>query len=338
MVYGAIQNASNNTARSQQQQDFRLGMSNLGHCRQYATLLTKQVPMSDITDKTAAFIGTVLGGAIEAQLQLEHPDWLFQTEGIYTIPSGGEVACHPDIVIPASAGASIEEFMASLEGDGPVRYPQSVWDLKSKDQLETIKKYGPTQQQRFQIHGYAQAMIDKGVLDPTKPIWLQDVFFDRSGREHHAYSVGHWFDPNVNGEIDDWVGDVKYAVLHGEDASRDMPRDWCWSWCEYATVCRSRDTDVEGLVDDPEFVAAVDLVLEASELTKRAKEMKGAAEKVLKGRSGSTGEHTVRWVEIEGSDIAYTRKPYTKLDIRPVNKPKPKTPAKPRATRKKEAS
>lgn len=345
IVYGAIQNASNGTDRSKQQQEYRMGMSNLGHCRQYATLMTKQVPFSDVTDKTAAFIGTVLGQAIEAQLKKEHPDWIFQAEGVFPLISGGEVPGHPDVVIPYAAAPSIDEFMASVQeatdedGNvdfGGIDFPQGVWDLKSKDQLDSIRQYGQTQQQRFQLTGYARAMIEKGVLDPTKPIWLMDVYFDRSGAVHEAYAIGHWFDPNVEIEIDEWVNDVKYAVVHNEDASRDMNRDWCWSWCEYATVCRGTDTDVEGLVDDPEFLAAVAMNREASALTREAERLKKSAQKVLAGRSGSTGEFTVRWIEIDGSPINYYRKPYQKLDIRPVKKPKPAP--KPRVRKAKAAA
>lgn len=344
MVYGAIQNASNGTDRSAQQQDYRLGMSNLGHCRQYAALMTKQVAFSDVSDKTAAFIGTVLGNAIEHQLEEEHPDWIFQTEGFFKLPSGGGVPGHPDIVIPASAGASLDEFMASVQDataeDGSVdiaqiKFPQGVWDLKSKDQLDSIREYGQTQQQRFQLTGYASAMIDAGELNADEPIWLMDVYFDRSGRVHEAYAIGHWYDPNTVTEIDDWVNDVKYAVVNNEDAARDMNRDWCWSWCEYATVCRGNDTDVEGLVDDPEFLAAVDMSRRATDLTREADRLKDSAKKVLEGRSGSTGAHIVRWIEIGASTVNYTRKAYKKLSITPIGKPK--KPAKPRARKPKAA-
>lgn len=337
MVYSAIQNASNGTERSAQQQDYRLGMSNLGHCRQYAALMTKQVAFSDVTDKTAAFIGTVLGRAIEDQLQTEHPDWIFQTDGFFKLPSGGGVPGHPDIVIPASAGASLDEFMASVQEataeDGSVdmtkiRFPQGVWDLKSKDQLDTVREYGQTQQQRFQLTGYASAMIDAGELDGDEPIWLMDVYFDRSGRVHEAYAIGHWYDPKAVDEIDEWVNDVKYAVVHNEDAARDMPRDWCWSWCEYATVCRGNDTDVEGLVDDPEFLAAVDMSRRATDLSREAKRLSASAKKVLEGRSGSTGKYIVRWIDIGESTVNYVRAGYKKLSITPVGKPK--APAKPR--------
>jgi hypothetical protein len=76
--YDAIQNASNGTERSKQQQDMFIGVSTLGHCKQYAALMMKQTPFSDERDKTAAFFGTVAGDAIEAQLKKDHPEWLIQ--------------------------------------------------------------------------------------------------------------------------------------------------------------------------------------------------------------------------------------------------------------------
>ena len=326
-VYQAIQNASNGTSRSQQQQDFRLGMSNIGHCRMHALLLMKQTPPTEQRDKTAAFIGTVLGEAIEAQLKREHPDWLFQHETVFSIPSGGEVNGHPDVVIPATSGATLDDFLASrAEGyEGEPLFLQGIWDLKSKAELESVRKYGQSQQQTFQLTGYAKAMIDEGALDPDKPIWIGDIYFDRSGRVHEAYAIGHLYDPEVVGHIDEWINDIKYALINGEDASRDMPREWCWSWCDYATACRGNDTDVEGLIEDPEFIAAVDMHVEAMALEKRAKKLKDDAKTALAGRSGSTGSHNVRWVDVNAVDMkAYTRSGYTKLDIRPIGKPKGK--------------
>ncbi|HBH57871.1 MAG TPA: hypothetical protein DDY41_06935, partial [Arthrobacter bacterium] len=88
-VYGAIQDASNGTDRSAQQRENRLGMSNIGHCQQAAVLMIRQTKPSDVRDKSAAFFGTVAGAAIEERLKITHPDWLFQAEVEFRIPSGG---------------------------------------------------------------------------------------------------------------------------------------------------------------------------------------------------------------------------------------------------------
>lgn len=334
-VYGAIQDASNGTDRSAQQQAFRLGMSNIGHCQQAALYMIKQTPPSDARDKSAAFFGTVAGAAIEEQLKKTHPDWLFQAEVEFAIPSGGELGAHPDIVIPADAAVTKDEFLANIEArktnpDLPKVYVQGVWDLKSKDKLDVIKKYGPSKQQVFQLTGYASACIDAGLLDPTQPIFLTDAYFDRSGAQHEAYSFGWWYDPAVLLEIDDWIHDLKYATVHNIEGSKDKPREWCWSWCEYATLCRGNDTDVEGLIEDPEILSTVNLYAEANIQESAAKKLKNQLKsQIPENLSGSTGTHNVRWVEIGPTVIKEsTRAGYRKLDIRPI--PGPKKPPAPR--------
>lgn len=305
--HDAIQNASNSTARSQQQQDFMLGVSNLGHCKNYALLMMKQTPFSDVRDKTAAFFGTVAGAAIEAQLKIDHPGWKFQEDMFFPLPSGGGTDAHPDIVIPFDAQ------------DIEAGFYQGVLDGKSKAELETIKKTGPSQQQIYQVHAYAKAAIEAGLLDPDHPIIVGDVYFDRSGRDVIPYSVLHLYTEDVITFIDEWVNDVKYALMTGEEASRDMPREWCWSYCEYATVCRGNDTDVEGLIEDPDILAAVDLWEEAKELKALAKKKETAFKRTLDGVTGSTGTYNIRWTEVgEVAMKASTRSAYKKLSITKV--------------------
>lgn len=338
-VRAAINNRSNNTERSQQQQNFMLGVSNLGHCKQYAKYMLEQVPFSDERDKTPAFFGSIAGAAIEEQLKLEHPGWNIQGEGFFRLPSGGGIDGHWDIVIPDSEGVSWEEWQANSKAIAeqealrdvgedweyiePV-YMQGVWDLKSKDKLAVIKKMGPSRQQIFQIHAYTSAAIDAGLLDPSKPIVIMDVYFDRSGHELVPHGVAHLYNPDVIHFIDEWVNDVIYAVKHQQDAEREMPRDWCWNWCEYATHCRGLDTDVSGLIRDPEKRAAVEAYREGLELVKEGEAKKKAAKPILEGTNGSTGQYNVRYVWVNPSEYQVARKGYFKLTVTPVPKPKPK--------------
>lgn len=307
-VREAINHASDNTDRSKQQQDFRLGVSNIGHCRQYARYLMLQTAPTDYRDKNAAFFGTIAGEAIEQQIIESHPDWMVQGEIVFNIPSGGTMLGHYDIAIPA---------------DDETGRPQILADLKSKAELETVRRYGQSTQQRFQLHMYAKALMDEGIFDPTKPTYVANIFFDRSGKDPVPYVIGDEFDPTVIEHIDEWINDVKYAVLQGEDAPRDMPREWCWNWCEYASLCRGNDTDVEGLIEDPEVLAAVEAYTEATAMESQAKKMKNSAKIVLNRiDGGSTGEHTVRWVEVGPSQVSFTRDAYRKLDIRRIRKGK----------------
>jgi hypothetical protein len=349
-VYESIQDASNGTERSAQQQAFRLGASNIGHCQQAAVFMIKQTPPTDVRDKSAAFFGTVAGDAIEKQMKLRHPDWLFQTDLVFTIPSGGDLGAHADIIRPADACVTVAEFEANEAarkealaridaGEQGVTVPEKLYvqgvdDLKSKDKLDVIKKYGPSKQQVFQLSIYASAAIDAGLLDPTQPIRLADVYFDRSGAQHEAYTFGWWYDPAVLLEIDDWIHDTKYAVINNSEASKDKPREWCWNWCEYATLCRGNDTDVEGLIEDPEILSAVDLYAQGLEHERTGKKLKDVAKLSIPAQlSGSTGTHNVRWVEIGPTVVQESvRAGYRKLDIRPVPGPKkPRAKAKPKA-------
>lgn len=311
LVYGAIQDATNSTARSKQQQEFRLGVSNIGHCRQYAKYITEQRAFTDVRDKTAAFYGTVLGDAIESQIAKSHPDWLTQHETVFHIPSGGEILGHADLIIPAAAATD--------------EYPQGVTDFKSKAELDTVRRVGRTQQQDFQLTMYAKGCIDEGLLDPSKPIYLTNVYFDRAakGGGMMPYSITTEYDERTLETIDEWIGDVKYAVVHDQDASRDLPREFCAAYCEYFTTCRSGDTDAEGLLTDPEVLAAVDMYREGGALEREGRRLKDSAKVTLKGVSGSTGEFVVRPVEVGPAEMkAYTRAGFTKIDVRPVPKGK----------------
>lgn len=335
--YDGIQNASNSTARSKQQQDMYLGMSSLGHCKQYAALMMKQTPFSDDRDKTAAFFGTIAGEAIEKQLQIDHPTWRTQVKlamplDRLTVPLQGEMevpgTC--DILIPWEGSATVEQFNASLadDYDGDPVYIQGIWDGKSKAELETIRKFGPNRQQIYQLHGYTKGAIEAGLLNPEHPIVIGDVFFDRSGRDVIPYGVFHLYSDNVVTFINEWVNDVIYAVLHNQDAEREMPRDWCANWCEYYSVCRGTDTDVSGLIEDPEVIQAATLYRHYTKQETAAKKAKDLLKPKLEGVSGSTGTLLVRNTVIEGSEVSYFRAGYTKIEVRDVPKSKPKPAAR----------
>lgn len=382
VVADSIQNAANGTARSAQAAEYRLGMSNIGHCQQAAVFMIKQTPASDERKKTAAFFGTVAGEAIERQMKLDHPNWLFQAEGIFPIPSGGELGCHVDIVTPYRDSVDMHEFVArrefaeqreagEVEGpELPEAHIQGIWDLKSKDKLDIVKKYGPSRQQVFQVTGYAKAMTetlllidretgepttdpDKGdpvvdadgvptgetVLDGSKPIWISDVYFDRSGAQDEAYSFGWFYDPAVLNEIDDWIHDTKYAVINNTEALKEKPREWCWSYCEWATLCRGNDTDAEGLIEDPEILTAINVYRDAADRETAAKKEKEVAKlHIPLDVKGSTGTHNARWVYRNPTEVkAGTRAGYWMLDVRPIPGPKKPRARKPKAAKAPEA-
>lgn len=319
--YSAIQNASNNTSRSKQQRNHGIGISTLGHCRQYARLMLAETPFSDEVDKTAAFFGTVAGDAIEAQLKIDHPDWLIQRPVTLTLPNGLKIPGTADVVIPAEVGGTYEDFVESMNSGGPIKPMQGVWDGKSKAELDTIRKYGPDQQQVYQIHGYTKALIQEGILDPSDPIIIMDVFFDRSGRDVIPYGVAHLYHEDIIDQMNEWMNDVLYAHVNGEDASRDKPRDFCWKYCEYAKACRGNDTDTQGLIGDPEQIQLINEYKAASEEETAAKKKKAKLAPLITSE-GSTGQWNVRRIWVNEGNVSYVRKGAYKLDIRPIARPK----------------
>lgn len=304
LVYDSIQNATNQTARSAQQADYRMGVSNLGHCRNLAVLMTKQTPFSDVRDKTAAFFGTVTSEPIENQIKIDHPDYLVQSNLLVSLPNGARIPGHSDIIIP---------FEAATE-----EMPQGIVDLKSKAELETIRKMGRSQQQQFQLVGYAAAAVDAGYLNPDEPIYLTNVFYDRSGKNQKPYAITTLYDPNEINNISDWVDDVTYAVMNNEEGSKDQAREFCASFCEYFTVCRGTDTNVQGLIEDPEIIAAVDAYKEGGAMEAAGKKMKAAVKPLLDNVNGSTGTWVVKHTVVGAAHIEYDRAESTKMSITKV--------------------
>lgn len=295
LVYHAIQRATQTTDRALQQAEHRIGMSDLGHCREYARRMITQEPFTDERDKTAAFLGTVIGIGTESALAVEHPDWLFQTEVVTTLPSGLAILGHPDIIDPKA---------------------NRLIDLKTKDGLELARREGPTGQQQFQRHGYALGAVQAGLLDP-EGLTVANVYIDRSGAETVPHVDVEPWQPDIGEQIDDWLEDVLYAVKTGEQASRDKPRDWCERWCEFYTGCRLGDTDVTGVIEDEHAIAAIDMYLEGMGMERDGKRLKDQAKSALVGVAGSTGSHILRWVDIGPSEIpATTRRGYSKIDLR----------------------
>ena len=294
------------------------------NCREYLRFMFLDQEDTDERDMTPAWIGTVLGDALEQQIKKDHPDWIIQEEMEFPLPSGGFIKGHSDIIIPASAGITVEQLQAGEEG-----FVQGILDLKSKAELETIRRYGPSLQQKFQIHAYAKAAIAKGHLDPAKPILVGDVYFDRSGRDVTPYGVFHLYSEAVIEQIDEWVSDVTYAVKYGERASQDKPIEWCANWCPVFTVCRGAETTPTGLLTDETITQAVGLYATGAEMAREGEKLKKLAKENLEGVEGSTGEYTIKNVYVGPTEIpGYVRKGYHKLEVRKVPKSKKKEQAK----------
>lgn len=296
-VQEAVRAHSMGSLRSQQQGDHLIGMSELGACRNYLRLMILETPYDDNEDdiRWPAFIGTALGDRLE-QAIAESFGYLVQETVQVTLPSG-----------------------RMLQGHCDVQADDAVWDFKSVDGLESVKRNGPTFRQKAQIMGYLMALIQAGKLPEDALAVL--VFVDRSGRDPHPWVWSSVLDMSVIEEADNRLDDVTYAVMHDEEASRDEPDAWCQVACPFYTKCRGATSDVGGLIEDEGALLAVKNYDEGKRMVREGTRLKDEAKRDLVNVEGSTGEHIVRWVHVNESDVpSFTRKAYDRLDIRKVRR------------------
>lgn len=302
-IRATITRAMTDSERSQHSAAKRLGISDLGHCRNYTRMMILDTPYSDEQDNyQAAFNGTAIGDMIEKHLPYET-----QGEVVVTIPMRDgftlTLTGHPDILIRDEESQKVKK----------------VWDNKSKAGLDIVRKYGEAKNNRWQVTAYGKALIDAGLADPDD-LELALIYVDRSGSDPQPHVVAWQYDEAEWLEIVDWLDDVVEALLNNEDAARDMPRDsFCQQWCPFYTTCWADQTDVEGVLDQEQYVTAVEAYLEGNRLEREGKALKKAAQAELKGVSGmvptSGGMKSVRWVSIPGGPVSFERQPYMRLSL-----------------------
>lgn len=302
MIGSAISAGIDGRDRSLQKQAGVLGPSDIGFCRQKAALVTRQIQPTDARKVWAAGVGTAIHSFVEDILQVAFPDWIIEGERVTArLVNGVEISGTPDIIVPAW---------------------NMVLDLKTVDGYSWVKRSGVSQNHQFQRFLYALGACQAGILDKDKPVFVANVYLDRSGKEQRPYVVVDEINWGMENEIAAWIEDVMYAVEHSEDASRDIAAPVCEQICEFFTVCRgSLPSSDEELIDDPELRDAIAMYVEGRELKKEGERMVRGASARLAGVNGSDGEWQVRWTTVGASTVeAYERAGYEKIDVRKVRK------------------
>lgn len=305
LISNALRSYMDGSSRSQQAAQGILGPSDIGFCRQKASLMTRGVAATDSPPKWAAAVGTALHNYIEAAIKEAHPDWLVGSiDGIRvtaTLPSGAEISGHPDVVVKSA---------------------NAVLDIKTVDGFQWVKREGTSLQHKYQRHLYAMGLIQAGILDGAKPVLVGNIYFDRSGKEPEPLVLVEDMDPTLTNEIDSWVQDVIYSVNHGEDASRDVPAAVCERICSHFTVCRgSLETQEGEFIDNPELLSAVDMYVQGRDMKKEGEAMQKAAQALLDGVNGSTGTYQVRWVDVQPTTVeSFEKAGYRRMDVRKVRR------------------
>jgi PD-(D/E)XK nuclease superfamily len=302
----AIDASMSESDRSKWAESGHLGVSDIGTCHEYVRRMILGIPWVDEQDNfAAAFVGTAVG---------EHVERAFKAL------LGGDVEIQRKVTVHLR----VRGYDLDLPGTADIILTdKGLLDVKTKDGLGVVRRTGLTQQQVFQLVLYTAALIQEGVLEltDTGPM-VGCAFVDRSGREPDPFVFGFQYTEALFGDAIAWLDDVIYAIEQDEVARKDPPRQWCFATCPYASDCRGGDTDVEGLLVDPEVVEAARIYRESNDLIKAAEKDKKSALSVLDGLSGSTGEFTVRWIDIPGGPVSFQRNGYKRIDIRPVKRGK----------------
>lgn len=303
LIATALKGYGESSDRSMQSAAGIMGPSDLGFCRQKAALMTRGVEQSDSVSIAAAQIGTAVHVYTAEALKAYFPGWIIDERRVTaTFPSGAEVSGTPDIIAPDL---------------------NAVIDVKTVDGFEWVKREGTSQNHRYQRHTYALGAMQEGLLDPHKPVYVGNLYIDRSGKEPEPYFVWEEFDHTLTDEIDSWIADVQYAVMNREDASRDIPAPICQRICSYYTACRGGLPMEEGgeAITDVTRVGAIRMYIEGRDMEKVGGKMKREAQAALLGTNGTANidgtTMQVRWTHINETDIAASRRAaYDRLDIR----------------------
>ena len=278
-----------------------VGWSEAGGCRAHIGYRLSGTWPSDEPDNWAAIRGTAIHDFLETVAGGEGVLTEIDTE-YRGIPG------HADVVIPGAA---------------------ELWDWKTT-RLANSRLWrsdeSALRQKRIQVNGYAAGLVDAGILPEDCKVGLIVIPVD--GTFADWWSHQEPFDRALADEGADRLDQVREMLAAGERLPKEMPYQWCASYCEFASICRATDSpqDVEEITD-PELAAAVARYGEATkQISALYKDKDGLAD-LIRGLRGTAGEWRISlsrpgepkpvidedWIRADyaarGEDIPMTMKP-----------------------------
>ncbi len=270
--------------RSLQSDSGVLGASDALGCQHRAVLTVQRTPPSDVAEKGAAITGTMLHevalpafGAVSGAL--------IEQDLMLTLPSGGKIPVHPDIVWADDC---------------------SITDLKTVADLNARRRLGPEDKHLAQVNLYALACLQNGLVDREPTVRILYV-----SRENVLESYVHQ-EPFSMGWVrraDDWFEGVRYAVTQGDEGVKDANPNFCRRFCGFVSICRPPLQDASGELQNEELRRRVLVGHEARKQRKHFEAIEKEAVSEIRGVSGTVGSVRVVSTHVNAAN------PYTKTEF-----------------------
>jgi hypothetical protein len=233
--------------------DGRLGASDALSCAQKAVFTIGQEPATNAVRKGQALRGTYLHAGTLAAVGKAFPNRIIETELTVTLPSGITLTVHPDEIDP----------------DEP-----SVTDYKFVADLAYVRRTGSSDQQKAQTALQYLAAHQNGLVPAEGMVRNLFVSCDDLDDRHVTQEP---FDLAWIDRADEWLGEVAYAVAHGEEARKEWPIPMCRSYCPWFTRCRGEQIAPVHKIEDPDIIRAAHTYRQAKDEIKELEALAKAA-------------------------------------------------------------
>jgi hypothetical protein len=268
--------------RSLQSDDGKIGISEIGWCREATRRAILRTPKTDSPPQWAAMVGTYIDEGVERAIGAAHPEWTLKPKVVVALPL-------PD-------GSTV-----TIPGTGDIADPTepSYTDVKTKDGLAVARRtWGDDERYRMQRHlVYAGLVAEHGY--PTDGV-VRNIVLDRSGQDPHPFVWQEPYDPSVVNQAGEWMGDVLYAVAHGEEASKDVAGHLC-ERCPWFTACRGSDI-VKGPITNQRLADAVNEYGVADLEEKEAKRVKSELRDTVLNVNGWTDDFEITTTKVNSAN------------------------------------
>jgi hypothetical protein len=264
--------------RSQQSEP---GASQLGSCRAAVLFRGTGAEPSDPRMNLAALMGTAFHAVAEAAA-----DWDDVTEKRYSYRG---VPC------------TLDRYWTRRDRITDLK------TVKTAEDVEKVRREGPSRRQRWQVQVGAAAAIEAGL--PVK--WVEILYLPRAGgSKEDCFLWVEEFDRGVADEAAAWHAEQmdRIRLVDGPATSADVDglRDermfFCRDYCEFFTVCRGADA----LPSDEDYADAAARYDVGKRSEKAARELKREAAAELAGFVGTAGGFKVTQVSGSSSFVLDT--------------------------------